>query len=200
LNWTPEMFHRLKIIDLFLSLEAALDSREHIELMKILLSYRRIRHTLQRETTDYVGNSASETRIVPDGVFMLKNHQTGNSGLFMLEADMGTERLTAPKSRNQRSTITGKFELYDQYLQSGRFATTYAQWGQFRSFLLLFVAQAPDRVENIRHASAALTPRLHPYYRLGAFSQVSEDFLGPVWLSRDPSDTLRYALVKTGSA
>jgi hypothetical protein len=52
--------------------------------------------------------------------FILKNYETGNSGLFFLECDMGTERLTAPKSRDQRATIKGRLELYARYLTTGK--------------------------------------------------------------------------------
>ena len=110
---------------------------------------------------------------------------------------MGTERITAPSSQDKRATIIGKFEQYDRYLQGGRFASTYSALGEFTSFLLLFVTMSADRVGNIRQAAGSLTPQLHPYYRLGVFSKVSEDFLGPIWASRDPSDTLTYALVTT---
>jgi hypothetical protein len=49
-----------------------------------------------RETNDYVSEpQTSLMRIVPDGAFILKNHETDNTGLFFLEVDMGTERLTS---------------------------------------------------------------------------------------------------------
>jgi len=192
LTWTPEMFHRLKIIDCFLALELAVTRYEQLEIVKTLLSYRRVPKTLSRETTDTIDG----IRIVPDGVCILRNHETGNSGLFFLEVDMGTERLTAPKSRDQRSTIKGKFELYDQYLQSGRFAATYQEYADFRSFLLLFVTTSWERIENIRLTSRSLNQRFHSYYRLATFTETNEDFLGKIWASRSPSDTMRYALIQ----
>jgi hypothetical protein len=110
--------------------------------------------------------------------------------------DMGTERVTAPKSIDKRATIKGKFEQYDCYLTSGRFAATYKEYGEFRSFTLLFVTYGEERIENIRRASTTLPDRLHGYYRLATFDSAITNFLSDIWLSRSPVDNLRYALVQ----
>ena len=192
------MYHRLRLLDLFIALEVQVQNRPHIQIIRTFLEYRRVPKTYVRETTDYVTDAQTpENRIVPDGVFVLENRETGRRGLFFVEMDMGTERITAPSSQDKRATIVGKFEQYDRYLQSGRFVSTYSELGEFTSFLLLFVTMSADRVDNIRQAASSLPPQLHPYYRLGVFSKISEDVLGPVWLSRDPSDTLTYALVSS---
>jgi hypothetical protein len=135
-------------------------------------------------------------RFVPDGAFVLENHENDRRGLFFVECDMGTERITAPRSRDQRSTIKGKLELYDRYLASGRFASTYTDYGEFRSFLLLFVTMSEERIGNIRQACVSLPPQLHLYYRFATLSDVMMDFLGSVWLTRDSADTKRHALIQ----
>jgi hypothetical protein len=197
-SWSPQMYHRLRLLDLFIALEVQVQNRPHIQIIRTFLEYRRVPKTYVRETTDYVTDAQTpENRIVPDGVFVLENRETARRGLFFLEMDMGTERITAPSSQDKWATIVGKFEQYDRYLQSGRFVSTYSELGEFTSFLLLFVTMSADRVDNIRQAASSLPPQLHPYYRLGVFSKVSEDVLGPVWLSRDPSDMLTYALVSS---
>lgn len=199
ITWTPEMYHRLRIIDLFVALELAVEKHEQLSIEKTFLSYRRVPKTLIRETTDYVSEpQTSDMRIVPDGAFILKNHETDNAGLFFLEVDMGTERLTAPKSRDQRSTIKGKLELYDRYLSTGRFAATYQDYGKFRSFLLLFVTQSPERTENIRQVCQTFPSQFHAYYRFATIADATTDFLGRIWSSRSATDTVRYALVRRG--
>ena len=195
-RWSQALFHRIALIDVFLWLEAAVARRPHLMLWTTLLEYKREKKRGIRETADYVSDSeVPENRVIPDGVFILKNMQSGRRGLFFVEVDRGSERITAPKSSDPSATITGKFVQYDRYLQSGHFATTYQTFGEFRSFLMLFVTTAVDRVRNIREACKDLPAPLHPYYRLATFGEVQADFLGPVWLSRDASDTKRYALV-----
>jgi hypothetical protein len=197
LSWTPQMYHRLRLLDLFIALECQVFPRQQLSIVKTFIEYRRISKTYQRETADYVANEfVSENRIVPDGVFIMQNHETGNRGLFFVEMDMGTERITAPKSRDQRSTIKGKLVQYDRYLMSGRFASTYTDYGEFRFFLLLFVTMSEERISNIRHACASLPPQFHSYYRFATFSNAMMDFLGSVWLTRDSADTMRHALIQ----
>src|SRR5947209_6258176 len=109
--------------------------------------------------------------------------------------DMGTERIVAKGSADRRATVHGKFEQYDRYLTSGRFARTYAACGDFRLATILFVTLGEERIENIRQAASNLPPRFHQYYRLATFERAMNDFFGPIWKSRDVFDTLLYRLV-----
>jgi protein involved in plasmid replication-relaxation len=196
-TWTPQMYHRLRILDCFIALECAARDRGHLELIETLLEYRRRKGTLERETTDYIDDrEIAENRIVPDGAFVLGNLQTGRRGLFLLEMDMGTERITVRSSSDKRATIRGKFEQYDQYLKSGRFVAKYASAGDFGFFTLLFVTLAADRVENIRTAVSDMQQELHAYYRLTTLDAAVNDFVGSIWKSRDVRDNLTYALVQ----
>jgi hypothetical protein len=89
-----------------------------------------------------------------------------------------------------------KFEQYDRYLRSRRFAQTYAEWGTIRNFTLLFVTFGEERIGNIRRALADLPAELHPYYRFATFEEAQADFLGPIWRSRSPEDAERYRLAR----
>ena len=190
------MYHRLRLLDLYISLEVQVMSRPQLSLPHTFLEYRRVKGTHLRETTDYVSDvEVVENRIVPDGAFVLENVESARRGLFLVEMDMATERITVTGSRDRRATIRGKFEQYDRYLTSGRFARTYVSCGEFRSFTLLLVTYGSERVENIRAAAADLPSRLHQYYRLATFDAATVDFLGAVWKSRDASDQVAYPLV-----
>jgi Replication-relaxation len=106
-GWTPQMYHRLRLLDLFVALEVAVRQRPHLELIQTLIEYRRLRGTYVRETTDFVaGTDTPENRIIPDGAFVLENMETGRRGLFFVEMDMGTERITAQGSRMRFRTLT----------------------------------------------------------------------------------------------
>jgi len=63
---------------------------------------------------------------------------------------MGTERITTAFVGNKQTTLHHKFSHYDRYLKSFRYAKTYADYGEFRSFTLLFVTQQEARIENTR--------------------------------------------------
>jgi hypothetical protein len=197
LVWTPQMYHRLRILDCFVALELSVRDRGFLELIDTRLEYRRRKGTSERETADYVRDrEVSENRIVPDGAFVLGNLQTGRRGLFLLEMDMGTERITVRSSSDKRATIRGKFEQYDRYLKSGRFAAKYADWGEFGFCTILFVTLTWDRIENIRVAVSDLPQELHPYYRLTTLDAAENNFVGAIWKSRNVRDSLSYALVQ----
>jgi hypothetical protein len=93
-------------------------------------------------------------------------------------------------------TLRFKFEQYDRYLQSGRFANTYAQYGEFGNFTLLFVTLGQERVDNVRQALSDLPEALAHFYRFALFDKVLADFLGAVWQSRSPTDGEWYRLTR----
>ena len=198
-TWSPQMYHRLRLLDLLIVLEVQVRGRPQLNLVKTLLEYRRVKRQgrIARETTDFVAaEEIPENRIIPDAAFVLENVETERRGLFFIEMDMATERIVTQISHDRRLTLHFKFEQYDRYLQSRRFAQTYAAYGAFRNFTMLFVTFGQGRIANIRQALTDLPAELHPFYRFATFEEAQADFLGPIWLSRSLEDTSRYRLVR----
>jgi hypothetical protein len=198
-SWSPQMYHQLRLIDPVIALEIAVRGRPHLNLVRTFVEYRRTRKSgrIARETTDFVdAEEIPENRIIPDAAFVLENFETGRRGLFFLEMDMATERIVTQISHDRRITLRYKIEQYDRYLTGGRFAQTYAPYGEFGHFTLLFVTYGEERIDNIRRAMADLPAELHPYYRFSTFEAAAANFLDAVWKARDISDTQLYPLAR----
>ena len=112
---------------------------------------------------------------------------------------MATERIVSRITRDNRITLHYKMSQYDRYLQSMRYAQTYAPYGDFGFFTLLFVTLGEQRVEDIRQEMHDLPEELAPYYRFTIYERAMGDFLGPIWKSRSPSVTKTYPLVRAAS-
>jgi hypothetical protein len=197
--WSPQMYHRLRTVDLLIALENAVLSRPHLAIVKTFLEYRRLKRgeRIVQETTDYVdAEESAENKIIPDAAYILEKRQTKRRALFFLEMDMATERITSAYIGNKQSVLHRKFSQYDRYLKSFRYTQTYAPYGEFRSFILLFVTLQEARIENIRGELHDLPEDLSGYYRLTTFDQARDDFLGAIWKSRLLSDTTTYPLVR----
>ena len=111
-------------------------------MVKTFLEYRRMKrgNHIVRETTDYVGKEeTTENRIVPDAAFIMENIETKKRALFFVEMDMATERIVSLITRDSRITLYYKISQYDRYLKSLRYMQTYAAYGEFRFFTLLFI-------------------------------------------------------------
>ena len=68
-RWSPQMFHRLRTVDLMIAVEVAVRSRPHLSILKTFLEYRLVKRgtRLFRETTDFIASEeTTENRIVPD--------------------------------------------------------------------------------------------------------------------------------------
>jgi hypothetical protein len=198
-TWSPQINHRLKIIDVLISAECAVVKRPHLRMANTFLSYRMIKKGahVTRETTDYVDRSEiSENKLVPDAAFILENIKTEKRALFFVELDMGTEQIVKRLTRQKQSSLRHKLEQYDRYLKSLRYTQTYAQYGEFRYFTMLLITTSDERVENIRRATADLPAQFANHYRFTTLDQAVGDFLGAVWKSRSFADTTVYPLVR----
>ncbi len=198
-KWTPVMAHRMATIDVLLAAENALKNSDTYRVVDTRHEYRRVkrgRHGDQPETSDFVAKEEiSENRVVPDAAFVIERFDTSTRGLFLVELDRGTERL----SRGSPSgySISDKFQLFERYLTGGRFAQRYSDLGEFQFFTLLFVTTTETRIANTRHVCSALSPALHPYFKLATIEDVRDRFLEPIWWGRDAIDDTQTPLLKS---
>src|SRR3954451_13637576 len=68
-RWSPQMYHRLRTVDLMISAELAVRKRSHLSMVQTFIEYRRVKRgsRIARETSDYVeAAETTENRIVPD--------------------------------------------------------------------------------------------------------------------------------------
>jgi len=184
-QWSPIMAHRVGTIDLLVAAETALYDDPSYALRHTLHEYRRVKlgRTLVPETADQIA-AGSDARIVPDGAFVIENQLSGKRGLYFVECDRGNERIAT--AQETAYSILEKFEKYQRYLQGGRFAEKYLEYGEFLFATVLFVTSTPARIETIRMASESLDARLHGYFRLSSMDEAMTDFFGGHWRSRDP--------------
>jgi len=202
-TWTPQMYHRLRTIDILIAAETAIRARPHLAMVKVFVEYRMRKKgaATYRETTDFVAQEEiSENKLVPDAAFIMENTETGQRALFFVEMDMGTERIVSALPRDRRVTLHFKLSQYDRYLKSLRYAKTYAAYGQFRSFTLLFVTLSAQRLANIRQHVWDLPAELAPYSRFATFDKAMGDLFAPIWKSRLSADQRRYSLVREKTA
>jgi hypothetical protein len=198
-RWSPQMFHRLRTVDVMIAAEVSVRARPQLTMVKTFLEYRRVKrgNHIVKETTDYiVTEEKSETRIVPDAAFIIENIETKKRALFFVEMDMATERIVSYITRDSRITLHHKISQYDRYLEGLRYRQTYAAYGDFHFFTLLFVTLSQERIDNIRAEMSDLPAQLSQYYRFTTYAQAMGDFLGLIWLSRGPLDNQLYPLVR----
>ena len=197
--WSPQMYHRLRTVDLMLAAELGIRKRPHLAIVQTFLEYRRAKRgsLIVPETLDYVAaEETPEHKIIPDAAFIMENIETKRRALFFVEMDMATERITSAVARTLQTILHRKFSQYDRYLKSLRYQQTYADCGEFRSFTMLFVTLNEQRIENIRRELNDLPADLAAYYRLTTFDLAMQDFFSAIWKSRSLSDMSVYPLVR----
>ncbi len=198
-RWSPQMYHRLATLDALIALEVAVQKRPNIGITETFIEYRQQKkgRTWQAETTDYVApEDVPANRIVPDAGFIIENIETERRALFLIEIDMGTERITSKLSHGQKFSVHHKMVQYDRYLQGGQFQQKYEPWGTFQFFTLLFITTSAERCDNMRAAMSNLPPSMHAYYRFNTLDTVFGDFFNADWRARSIDDDNTYRLIK----
>ena len=198
-KWSPQMYHRMATLDALIALEVAVQKRPHIEVVETFIEYRmqKLGTQWQAETTDYVTpEKKSESRIVPDAGFIVENVESNRRALFLIEMDMGTERITSKLPHGKRFSIHHKMIQYDRYLTGNRYKEKYKEWGEFTFFTLLFITTTVVRRDNMRREMQDLPPELHPYYRFNISETVSADFFNDEWRARSITDDTGYRLIR----
>ena len=93
-------------------------------------------------TAETDGNPVS---FIPDGVFNLRDQESGKTLLFFFEMDMGTEALAS--GRRGAKDIRNKVINYQQYSRSGGYKRYQNLWDcTLNGFRLLFLANTPPRL------------------------------------------------------
>jgi hypothetical protein len=198
-RWSPQMYHRLRTVDVLIALELSVRRRPRLTIVQTFLEYKRVKRGNQiiNETLDYVAaEETGETKIIPDAAFILENIESNRRALFFVEMDMATERIITLSRTSQQTSLKRKFSQYDRYLRSSRYAQKYKQYGDFGYFTMLFVTFGEERVQHIRTETRDLATELDDYYRLTTFDKAMHDFLAGNWLSRALTDTTVYPLVR----
>src|SRR3712207_462909 len=64
-TWSPQMYHRIRLLDLLIALELQVRERPHLNLVRTFLEYRRVKRggRLARETTDFVANEIGRAHV-----------------------------------------------------------------------------------------------------------------------------------------
>jgi hypothetical protein len=134
----------------------------------------------------------------PDAVFALQRAES--SALFFLEIDRGTEVLSNP-GRGFLKTV----RFYLSSLVSGSYQRYQQEFGlaqPFRAFRALFVVSSAERVQNIREICG--TSSFNPEHAKRFLWLTTDDaradpgLLTREWLSLDPTDARRYAILPPG--
>jgi hypothetical protein len=86
------------------------------------------------------------------------------------------------------------------FARLGPYKQTYASYGDFGYFTLLFVTLGAERVENVRREMHDLPAELAQYFRFSTYELAMGDFLGSIWKSRSIADHAVYPLVRDVSA
>ena len=93
----------------------------------------------------------------PDGVFTLRDQESGKTLLFFLEVDMGTETLAS--ARRGAKDILTKVISYQQYFRSGGYKRYQDLWDcELKGFRLLFLAHSAARLAALSRLVQETSP------------------------------------------
>lgn len=188
-KWPASMPHRLKTVDLFLTLRAKLDQSGLAKIHEARFDFRQAEFAGVRrcETTDFLSQPSDENKkIIPDAALIVERADSSKALIF-LECDLGTESIG--KTRGSGETIESKLETYKQYFRSKCFVARYNAFGQFASFLVLFATTSDRRVQAIRERLGGVEDPFDPLFLFATHADFESDPCGEIFSRKCSSNT-----------
>lgn len=184
-KWTPKTYHNLSLIDCFLTLESQIAATGKYRLFKVF-SENKIERLkgggTRTETTDFLDDTqSSDSRIIPDGAFILERLEDAKRFLFFLEFDNGTETIESKLSANFHKTVQHKFSQYVKYLESGKYGLKYHEHGEFKFFTMLFVTDSERRAQNIADSLSFVKNDYRRLFYISDKDTALADFFFSAW-------------------
>ena len=184
-QFTDKMYHRRKLVDTLIAVELSINKYPNHSIKHVFYENRMEAVAgggFRSEMTDYTGEEENtETKIIPDGAFILHSHHSNTDHLFFVELDTKTEVILS--SKDNQSSLLAKYRKYLKYLNSGKFVSKYSSYGNFDHFHMLMVTLPVKRAVNIRQKMDWLKNKQGEYFYVSSLPQVSTDFFGRHWYS-----------------
>jgi hypothetical protein len=196
--------HFLAITDFRLDLVEAADNTPDLVLLGFIPEYRAnltSRGGMEKYIRDSIPLRHGIGRIshTPDGVFAMEKHK--RKVLMFLELDKGTETLADP-AHGFLKTITFYLNLvignrYQRYQKDFKIEEP------FRAFRVLVATSSTKRLENIRRLGGDINfvpAHAKRFIWLAEIDKINaSNIVSPIWVSLDPNDAQRYAIVSSSS-
>ncbi len=194
-----KILHTIQLNNIRIAFELACQRSETIELVAFIPEYEgkvssdgRIRRIVEVEPSD-PERSSRKTSLIPDAVICLENKVKQKRGLFCLELDLGTEKLTT--ERNDKYSVLRKMMMYKEYANAGRFKKYNDVFEyRFKGIRVLSVMDSAVRLESLRRE---LTKRgIHKFIWLVENSKINKDSIfSRIWVISDNNDQGEYSII-----
>ena len=145
---------------------------------------------------DFVCDVHDQSKLIhhtPDGVFALEKN--GNSALFFLEMDRGTEALTVPEKGFLKC-----FQFYLNYWMGDKYQRYAEDFNcePFKAFRALFITTSRTRVDNMRQAATSVhidPPVVKKFIWLTTDGKLNQgSVFQRIWQSADMGDESLYGI------
>ncbi|MBN4081379.1 replication-relaxation family protein [Caldithrix abyssi] len=191
--------HTIHLNDIRIDFELACRKLDHIDLVAFIAEYKGMvnkegwpRRVVEDGVND-IDNFDRKVSIIPDAVICLENKQTKKRALFMLELDMGSQKLQSGDPGCY--SVLKKLMLYKQYLDSQGFERYNEMFKyQFRGFRVLTVMNNPRRIQITRRE---LTNNgIHRFIWFTEMNRINTNTLfEKIWMRTNVGDDNRYSIL-----
>lgn len=193
-----KVLHTLELNKIRIAIETACQQSENIKLIDFIPEYKgkvekgKIKRLVEQTVTLPDGK---ETTLIPDAVICLENKATKKKGLFYLEADLGTEKITTGK-RNEYSLLK-KMMIYKEYVKSKKYkkygSVNYYNYA-FSGLRVLSVMDSPSRIRSLRRE--LFNQGIKKFIWLTESSEISANTVfNKIWLMVNIEDDNRYSII-----
>lgn len=194
-----KVLHTIELNKIRIAFELACRQSEKIQLIDFLPEYKgkvekgKIRRLVEQEV---VMQDGTKITLIPDAVICLENKRTKKKGLFYLEVDLGTEKISTGKRKEY--SLLKKMLVYREYVKGEKYkkysSVKYYDY-EFRGIRVLSVMDGSTRIRSLRRE--LFNKGIKKFVWLAESSEISTSTVfSKIWLMPNIEDGNRYSIIR----
>ncbi len=192
-----KVLHTIELNKMRIAFEKASQESDKIKLIDFIPEYKgkiekgKIKRLVEQEVL--LPDGIGKTTLIPDAVICLENERTKKKGLFYLEVDLGTEKITTGNKDDY--SLLKKMMVYKEYVKSKKYKKYNDVYNyDFNGIRVLSVMDSSTRIRSLRRE--LFNKGIKKFIWLTESSEISTSTVfSKIWLMANIEDSNKYSII-----
>ncbi len=192
-----KVLHTIELNKIRIAFEKACEMNEKIKLIDFLPEYKgkvengKINRLVEQEVL--IADGMEKTTLIPDAVICLENMENSKKGLFYLEVDLGTEKITTGNKKDY--SLMKKMLVYKEYVKDEKYKKYNDIYNYtFKGVRVLSVMDSSTRIRSLRRE--LFNKGIKKFIWLTESSEISTSTVfSKIWLMANIEDNNKHSII-----
>ena len=192
-----KVLHTIELNKIRIAFEKACEQTENIMLIDFIPEYKgkvekgKIKRLVEQEVS--LPDGIGKTTLIPDAVICLENTRTKKKGLFYVEVDLGTEKITTGNKKDY--SLLKKMLVYKEYVKGEKYKKYNDLYDyDYRGIRVLSVMDSSTRIRSLRRE--LFNKGIKKFIWLTESSEINTSTVfSKIWMMANIKDNNKYSII-----